>query len=133
MSEFENVPAVALADAARKLVARMNDADVASSLQTGLVSMPDDALRALVDSIFQAFRDRGESSEDAAEGAQASLAALIAGEQAATRLLLTYASENSGLLKDAFVLFVERHRELLHALPGALGDGVAEILRIPYQ
>jgi hypothetical protein len=128
MSEFENVPAATLVDAVEKFVARSNDAELASSLQGGLASMPMDSVHALVSSIFEAFRDRGESSEDAAEGAHASLDALAAGDPAAVAALVGYARENAGLLKDALVMLAERHGAYLHMLPSVLVRPIAQQL-----
>ncbi len=86
------------------------------------------AVAALVRAIFDAFRDRGESSEDAAEGASASLDALERGDAAAADALIAYARENAGLLKESIALFAEHHAEMLPALPRALLDGISERL-----
>jgi hypothetical protein len=131
MSDFENVPAAALVDAVEKLVAKIDDAELASSLQGGLAAMPTASVQALVTSVIDAFRDRGESSEDAAEGAGAPLAALEAGDVRAAAALIAYASEDRGVLKDALAIFAERHGEQLHALPGAIARALAERLQAP--
>lgn len=125
MSQFGNVPAQALVDAVDKHVAKMDDAELASLLRGGLSAMPSDALDALVHSMFDAFRDRGESSEDAAEGANAPLGALEAGNRDAVGALIGYASENAGLLKETMTLFAEQHTSMLPALPRALLDGIS--------
>jgi hypothetical protein len=128
MSHFGNVPAQTLADALEKHVAKMDDARVASVLRDGLADMPQPALEALVASIFDAFRDRGESSEDAAEGANADLDRLERGERGAIESLLTYAAENTGLLKEALTVYAEQHAHAIDALPKTLVDGISERL-----
>jgi hypothetical protein len=125
MSHFGNVPVEALADAVEKHVAKMDEAELAALLLGGLDRMPSDALSALVASIFDAFRDRGESSEDAAEGANTSLHALESGDRAASAGLIRYASENTALLKESMALFAQDHRDQLHALPQPLIDGIS--------
>lgn len=87
--------------------------------------MPVHARTALVESIFDAFRDRGESSEDAAEGAATPLEQIERGDAHALGALLAYARDNTGLLKDALGLFAERHAAYVDALPPELVDGIA--------
>jgi hypothetical protein len=128
MSHFGNVPVEALADALEKHVAKMDEADLASLLLGALEAMPSDAVHALVASIFDAFRDRGESSEDAAEGANAPLPALLEGDRTAAAALVTYARENTAVLKESMALFAAEHRDQLHALPQPLIDGITQRL-----
>ena len=128
MSHFGNVPAETLVDAVEKHVAKMDDADLASLLQHGVTSMPVPARSALVASIFDAFRDRGESSEDAAEGSNASLTALHAGDESALGALLGYAKDNTGVLKEAMTIFAQEHAAQLSALPRSLTDEIAKRL-----
>jgi hypothetical protein len=125
MSHFGNVPVEALADALEKHVAKMDEADLASLLLGALAAMPSDAVHALVASIFDAFRDRGESSEDAAEGANTTLVALLEGDRTAAAALIAYAVENTAVLKESMALFAAEHRDQLHALPQPLIDGIA--------
>jgi len=125
MSQFGNVSVEALADAVEKHVAKMDEADLAALLGGALGAMPAAAVLALVHSIFDAFRDRGESSEDAAEGANAPLHALEGGDRAAVAALVVYARENTGVLKEAMAIFASDHRDQLHALPKPLIDGIA--------
>ena len=125
MSQFGNVPAETLVDAVEKHVAKMDEADLASIVRSGISSMPGGARSALVDSIFDAFRDRGESSEDAAEGANAPLAALESGEEEALAALVGYAEQNTGVLKEAMAIFAEQHTGDLDALPQSLIDGIS--------
>jgi hypothetical protein len=128
MSHFANVPVEALADALEKHVARMNEAELAALLLGALSKMPEGGVRALISSVFDAFRDRGESSEDAAEGANAPLRSLELGDRTAAALLLGYARENTGLLKEAMILFAQEHTDELNALPQPLIDGIAQRL-----
>ncbi|HTU71245.1 MAG TPA: hypothetical protein VMF11_13120 [Candidatus Baltobacteraceae bacterium] len=123
-----NVPAQTLVDAVEKRVARMDDAALADVLHGGLPSMPHGAVAALVASIFDAFRDRGESSEDAAEGANASLDRLVGAEPPAVAALVDYARGNAGLLKEALTHYAEEHAAQLSGLPAPLVAGIADSL-----
>ncbi len=128
MSQFGNVPAESIVDAVEKHVAKMDEGELASLLAGGVSTMPDAARCALRSSIFDAFRDRGESSEDAAEGANASLNDLESGDGRALAALVMYARENTGVLKKAMTHFAEAHREHFDALPRQFVDGVAQRL-----
>ena len=128
MSRFGNVPVDVLVDAVEKHVATLDDDDLAALLRGGLQSMPAPAVDALVRSILDAFRERGESSEDAAEGAEASLAAIEARNPAAVGALVGYARANAGLLEDALARFAQDHREQLADLPAPLVNGIAGAL-----
>ncbi|HEY8321763.1 MAG TPA: hypothetical protein VIG46_08275 [Candidatus Baltobacteraceae bacterium] len=55
---------------------------------------------ALVESIFAAFRERGEASDDVAEGAETALELLRSGDQVALDALLAYAAQSPGLLRE---------------------------------
>ena len=125
MSHFGNVPAETLVDAVEKHVAKMDETELASVLRGGIASMNDNARSAFVSSIFDAFRDRGESSEDAAEGANAPLAALESGDQKALAALLDYAKENTGVLKEAMTIYAEQHTDHINSLPRPLLDAIA--------
>jgi ABC-type transporter Mla subunit MlaD len=128
MSLFGNVPADALVDAVEKHVATLDDDDLAALLRGGLQSMPPLAIDALVQSILDAFRERGESSEDAAEGAEAPLAAIEARDPAAVGALVSYARANAGLLEDALARFAQDYRDQLADLPAPLVRGIAGAL-----
>jgi hypothetical protein len=128
MSQFGNVPAETIVDAVEKHVAKMDEGELASLLEDAVVTMPGAARAALVSSIFDAFRDRGESSEDAAEGANASLADLESGDGRAVAALLNYARENTGVLKEAMTLFAEEHTAEIDALPRSFVDAIAQRL-----
>ena len=128
MSHFGNVPAQSLADALEKHVAKMDEAELASLLSSRVADMQPDSRSALVESIFDAFRDRGESSEDAAEGAATSLESIASGDARAIDALIAYSRENTGLLKEALSIFAEQHSAHLDALPVAIVDGIADRL-----
>jgi len=128
MSQFGNVPAESIVDAVEKHVAKMDEGELASLLVGAVATMPDAARAALVSSIFDAFRDRGESSEDAAEGANAALADLEIGESRAVAALLNYARENTGVLKEAMTFFAEEHTAQIDALPRPFVDAIAQRL-----
>ncbi|HUN30224.1 MAG TPA: hypothetical protein VMV65_10500 [Alphaproteobacteria bacterium] len=128
MPPFGNVPAQTLVDAVEKHVARMDDAALADVLRDGVATMPPDARHALVASIFDAFRDRGESSEDAAEGANAAVDRLEGADVHAVAALVDYARVNPGLLKEAMTHFAEEHPDELTGLPRPLVDGIAGAL-----
>lgn len=128
MSLFANVPAHALADALEKHLATMDDADVASVVRGGLVDMPPPALAALVASIFDAFRDRGESSDDAAEGAEADIERLQRGDAVSIDALVLYAGTNTGLLKESLARYAHEYPQDVAALPGTLVDAITQRL-----
>lgn len=128
MSLFGNVPADALVDAVEKHVATLDDDHLAGLLRGGLSTMPPATTSALVQSIFDAFRDRGESSEDAAEGAETSLAAIEAHDPTALAALISYARANAGLLKHALTRLAQEHAGHVTGLPSDLVDGIAGAL-----
>jgi hypothetical protein len=81
-----------------------------------------------VEAIFDAFRQRGESSEDAAEAAGTTLDA-IARDESAIQALLTYAKSNAGLLKEAAIVLIERHPDMVSELAPPLANGIAQRLQ----
>ncbi|HEY2553901.1 MAG TPA: hypothetical protein VGI15_01520 [Candidatus Cybelea sp.] len=125
---FGNVPADMLVGAVEKLLAKMDESDLAVLYARELSSMPRDAYQALIEAVFNAFRERGESSEDAAEGAGTTLESIAQRENGAVDALLAYARANPDLLKEATALFVEQRPELINALPASLRDALAERL-----
>jgi hypothetical protein len=129
MTDFENVPPAVLVDAVEKLVAKMNDAEIASLLRGGIDAMPLSGVRALVASTFNAFRNRGESSEDAAEGASTQLGDVNDAQPHAVGALLLYASQNPGLLKEAVVIFAEQYAAEISSLPAGIVHGISERLQ----
>lgn len=128
MFQFGNVPTDVLVDAVEKHVAKMNEDDLASHLSAAASSMPLSGRTALVTSIFAAFRERGEASEDAAEGANTTVTSLESGDEEAIVALVTYGRENAGVLKEAMRVFAETHAGELHRLPSAFLDGLGERL-----
>jgi hypothetical protein len=128
MSHFGNVPADVLVGAVEKLVSAMDEVDLAAAFARDLSTMPPNAFDAFMEATFDAFRERGESSEDAAEGAGTTLAGLERRENGAIDALLAYAVANHGVLKEATALFVEQHPDFVTALPNALRSALAERL-----
>lgn len=122
---FGNVPADMLAGAVEKLLAKMDESDLAAFYERELSAMPPELVAAFVEAIFGAFRERGESSEDAAEGAGTTLEAIGAREPAAIAALLRYALGSPDLLKEATTLFVEERPDSVEALPQTVRDALA--------
>jgi hypothetical protein len=125
---FGNVPGDLLAGAVEKLLARMDETDLATFYTRELSTMPPDVVRTFIEALFDAFRDRGESSEDAAEEAGTTLDAISSHDRTAITALLAYARTNPGLLKESTEIFVERRPDLVEMLPAVLRDGIAERL-----
>lgn len=126
---FGNVPAGALGGALEKLLAKMDESDLAASYERELAAMPPDAFHAFVEAVFAAFRERGESSEDAAEGAGTTLESIARREHGAPEALVAYARANPDLLKESTALFVRRRPDFVAVLPAALRDALAQQLR----
>lgn len=124
---FGNVPVDMLAGAVEKLLAKMDEADLAALYQLELPSMPPDGFHAFVEAVFSAFRERGESSEDAAEGAGTTLESINRRESGASEALLAYARGNPDLLREATALFVQRRPDLV---PAVLRAALAERLTL---
>jgi len=125
---FGNVPADTLVGAVEKLLAKMDEAELAAVYERDLATMPSDAFAAFVEAVFGAFRERGESSEDAAEGAGTTLESIARRDGHAASALLAYARGNPDLLKEATTLFVEQRPDLVVALPAVLREALAERL-----
>ena len=128
MSHFGNVPADVLVGTVEKLVSKMDEAELAAAFSDELSTMPPEAAAAFIEAMFDAFRDRGESSEDAAEGAGTAIASIQARESAATKAFVDYARQSPGLMKEATTIFVERHPDLTGELPAVLRSAIAERL-----
>ncbi|HEY3677003.1 MAG TPA: hypothetical protein VGK84_13530 [Candidatus Tumulicola sp.] len=128
MSHLGNVPAELLAGTVEKLVSKMSDGELASAYRAAVPAMPDEACGAFVEAIFEAFRDRGESSEDVVEEAGTTLDRVASRETDAVSALLDYAAGSPGLLKETSAFFVERRPDLAHVLPRELYDAVAQRL-----
>ncbi len=127
---FGNVPPDMLVGAVEKLLAKMDEADLAALYERELSSMPSDVVHAFVEALFEAFRDRGESSEDAAEGAGATLEAIASRETGAVVALFSYAQGSPDVLREATALFVERRPDFAESLPPALRDALAARLSL---
>ena len=127
---FGNVPADMLVGAVEKLLAKMNETDLAAFFDRELSTMPPEATHEFVEALFAAFRDRGESSEDAAEGAGTTLERIANSEGAAVSALLAYARTSPDLLKEATTIFVEQRPDLVSALPASLRDALAQRLQV---
>jgi hypothetical protein len=128
---FGNVPPDMLVGAVEKLLAKMDDTDLAAFYERELSSMPSDVMRAFVEALFEAFRERGESSEDVAEGAGTTLESIEARREGAVPALIAYARGNADLLKEATTMFVEHRPDLVQTLPAALREELAQRLSPP--
>lgn len=126
---FGSVPPDALAAAVEKLLAKMDETELAAFYERELSRMPPDVVGPFVEALFETFRERGESSEDVAEGAQTTTELLNTCEPAAIEALLAYARGSPGALKEAMTVFVERRPELVNSLPDTVRAALAERLR----
>ena len=129
MSVFGGYAPAQVVDAAERFISKMDERDLAPAIERSERAMTQEHRALLVESIFDAFRARGESSEDAAEGAGADLGAIGRGESAAVSALIAYARSNAGLLKEALIELIERRPELAAHLSPDLANGIAERLR----
>jgi hypothetical protein len=125
---FGNVPADMLVGAVEKLLAKMDEADLAALYEREISTMPPAAYQAFVEAVFSAFRERGESSEDAAEDAGTTLDDIARRANGAPNALLLYARSNPDLLREATALFVAERPELIAALPATLRGALADRL-----
>jgi hypothetical protein len=128
---FGNVPADVLAGALEKLLTQMDETDLAIMYERELAAMPSDAFHAFVEAVFAAFRERGESSEDAAEGAGTTLESIARRERGAPEALIAYALANPALLKESTALFVQRRPDFVAILPAVLREALAGRLTVP--
>lgn len=125
MSVFGNYASAEVIDAAEKFISKMDEHELASAIEQSERTMSADARALLVEAVFDAFRQRGESSEDAAEGAGTTLDAISNSNGEAVQKLLAYARENAGLLKEAAIGLVERDPAILEQLSPEITGGVA--------
>jgi hypothetical protein len=128
MSVFGNFTSAQVIDVAEKLISKMGEEDLACAIEQSERTMSSSARTLLIEAMFDAFRQRGESSEDAAEEAGTSLDAITRGDREAVEKLLVYARSNPGLLKDATVEFVERDPALLTELSPEIANAVKQRL-----
>jgi hypothetical protein len=125
---FGNVPADMLAGAIEKLLAKMDETELAAFYERELPTMAPDVFHAFVEAMFTAFRERGESSEDAAEGAGTTPDRISRREPGAPQALLNYARSSPDVIKEATTLLIERRPDLVNLLPVELRDALAERL-----
>lgn len=125
MSAFENYRSGDVVDAAEKFIAKMDERDFAAAIAQTERSMNPEARAALVEAILDAFRERGESSEDAAEGAGTTADGIAGHNPEAIAALLRYAQTNPGLLKEAATTLIELHPELLSQFSPDLIAGIS--------
>lgn len=114
-----------VADAADRFISKMDENELAAAISGHQEMMALDGRCALVESILDAFRHRGESSEDVAEASGAGLDAIQSGDVRAVGVLLQYVRENTGLLKEAATALIEEHPEVLPQLPTTVVDGIS--------
>ena len=125
---FGNVPADVLAGALEKVLAQMDETDLSILYERELSAMPSDAFHAFIEAVFAAFRERGESSEDAAEGAGTTLESIVRRRRGAPEALIAYARANPELLRESTALFVQRRPDFVAVLPTTLREGLADRL-----
>lgn len=90
--------------------------------------MVHDARVALVQSVLDAFRHRGESSDDVAEAAGVPVERLLLAEPDGVATLLAYVARNAGLLKEALTTMIESRPASVAQLPQSIIDGVTSQL-----
>jgi hypothetical protein len=128
MSAFGNYASAQVVDAAEKFISKMDERDLAVAVEQSERGMSAQSRALLVEAIFDAFRQRGESSEDAVEAAGTTLEAIRSGDESAVRTLLTYARNNAGLLKEACIVLIEVQPAIVAELAPALSDGISRRL-----
>ncbi|HZZ65648.1 MAG TPA: hypothetical protein VFE17_09130 [Candidatus Baltobacteraceae bacterium] len=128
MSVFGNYAPGQVADAAEKFISKMDEGELARAIEQSERTMSAASRSQLVEAIFEAFRHRGESSDDVVEGAGTTMDAVHNGDQSAVRALLTYANTNAGLLKEATTALIERHPMVTGELDPSLARGIAQRL-----
>ena len=129
MSVFGDYAHVEVIEAAEKFISKMDERDLAQAIEHSTNLMTADGRTLLVEAIFDAFRARGEASQDAAEGAGLSLDAITQGDQHALSALIAYARTNPGLLKEATTALIEQHPQVLSQMAPELSNGIAQRLR----
>jgi hypothetical protein len=128
MSVFGNYASGEVIDAAERFISKMDEHDLASAIERSERTMSADGRALLVEAVFDAFRQRGESSEDAAEGAGTTIDAISRTDAEAVQKLLAYARTNAGLLKEAAIGLVERDPAILEQLSPEIAGGVKQRL-----
>lgn len=107
----------------------MHEEELLAVVRQSEEAMSANARGSLMEAILNAFRERGESADDVAEGAGTTVEEMAACDKSAVRALLDYAAANAGLLKEALTEFITLRPELLTELSPALRDGITERLR----
>lgn len=128
MAVFDNFAADQVVDAAEKFITKMDEDVLARAIEQSERDMSAQGKTLLVEAVFDAFRQRGESSEDAAEGAGTPLDAILRHDAGALRTLLVYARTNPGLLKEATIGLIEREPKILSEFPPEITAGIRERL-----
>ena len=131
MSVFGNYAPAEVIDAAEKCISKMDEADVARAVGQSEQTMSPSGRMLLIEAIFDAFRARGESSDDVAEGAGTSVDAIRAGNSAAVSALMEYARQNQGFFKEAAIVLIERNPGIVSELSPELAGGIAA--RLPQR
>ena len=108
-----------------KFIAKMDESEFAAAIAQTERSMSPSARGAFVEAILEAFRERGESSEDAAEGAGTTAEAIAARSPDAVAALLRYAQQNPGLLKESATTLIESRPELLSQFSPDRVEGIS--------
>lgn len=129
MPSFDNFGAADVLDAAEKFVGKMDEGELGTALAQSERAMPSPVREALVESIFDAFRQRGESSEDVAEGAGTTVDAIASNGTDGMDALLRYARTNAGVLREATTLFIENNPAYVEHLSPVLTEGIARRLQ----
>jgi hypothetical protein len=106
----------------------MDDAELGAAFLQRSDTMDAADRSALIEAVFDAFRERGEGSEDAAEGAGTTLERITADDGDALRALMRYAQTSPGLLKEATLLCIERRPDSVAHLPPMLVDSITRRL-----
>jgi|SRR5579884_1910841 len=124
MSAFGQFASEQVFDAAEKFITKMDEGALASAIEHSERTMNAQGRTLLVEAIFDAFRQRGESSEDAAEASGAPLEAILRYDRDAVHRLLAYARANAGLLKEAAIGLIERAPQMLDQLSPEITGGI---------
>ena len=125
MPDFDGYEPPDVIDAAERFVSKMNESELHAEIDATERALSPQSRAMLAEAIFDAFRQRGESSEDAAEEAGADLSAIAGGDESAIRTLIGYAKKNPGLLKEAAVALIENHPPIVGQLSAGLREGIA--------
>ena len=125
MSLFGSYSPSAVVDVAEKFISKMDERRLADDIAATQATMSLDGRKALVESILEAFRGRGESSDDVAEASQTSLEAMQSGDVHAVSALLAYVQQNTGLLKEAASLLIENDPQMVAHLPSTILAGIS--------